>query len=107
MTYIEAIDKAIEMFENFADQDWYTEEQQKKSEECRQIAKLLRNHKALEESYIYVLDENDKLKRKYRKARKEKKRWKRKYLGLKAEIEQLDFSAPKKVTGEEEIKITW
>ena len=104
MTYIEAIDKAIETFEDFA--DWYTEEQQKKSEECRQIAKLLRNHKALEESYIYVLDENDKLKRKYRKARKEKKRWKRKYLGLRAEIEPLDFPVSKRIVGEAEIKIT-
>ena len=51
--------------------------------------------------------ENTELREKLKKVRKEKKRWKRKYLGLKAEIEPLDFSAPKKVVGEEEIKITW
>ena len=104
---METLDKIISIIENLADQDWYTEEQKLKSEELWQMAYYLRTYKETLNSIEELVDENKKLKEKYKKAKKEKKRWKRKYLGLRAEIEPLDFSAPKKVVGEEEIKITW
>lgn len=99
------------------DTEWFEQDEERaETEVSKPEVKLPKcgsteSSSAIDEANIELLDElydeNIKLRKKLKKARKEKKRWKRKYLGLKAETRPLDFSTPKKVVGEEEIKITW